>query len=62
MTRPAQKRKRRGIILSSSGLQRLQNAQEQSAITENDGYAYTLEQLSSLTIGFIILVTINQLS
>lgn len=49
MARPDQKRKRRGVLLSSGGLQRLQNAQEQSAITENDGYAYTLEQLSNLT-------------
>lgn len=49
MTRVAQKRRRRGVILSSSGLQRLQNAQEQSAIAANDGYAYTLEQLSHLT-------------
>lgn len=49
MARTATKRKRRGIVLSPSGLQRLQNAQEQSAITANDGYAYTLEQLSHLT-------------
>jgi hypothetical protein len=49
MNKTAQKRKRRGVMLSSSGLQRLQDAQEQFAITENDGYAYTLEQLSNLT-------------
>lgn len=50
MTSPAQKFKRkRGVILSPQGLQRLQAAQEQLAITTNDGSAYTLEQLSSLT-------------
>jgi WD40 repeat protein len=49
MAGPAQKRKRRGVILSSWGLQRLQEAQEQSAIATNEGYAYTLEQLSDLT-------------
>jgi WD40 repeat protein/transcriptional regulator with XRE-family HTH domain len=46
---PAHKRKRRGLTISSSGLQRLQDAQEQSAIAANGGYAYTLEQLSDLT-------------
>lgn len=50
MTKPAQKSKRkRGVILSPYGLQRLQEAQEQSAIVTNGGYAYTLEQLSNLT-------------
>ncbi|MCU0568612.1 MAG: hypothetical protein MUF49_18695 [Oculatellaceae cyanobacterium Prado106] len=49
MTKPIQNRKRRGIILSPWGLQRLQEAQEQSAKLSNGGYAYTLEQLSSLT-------------
>lgn len=49
MTKSAQKRKRRGVILSSWGLQRLQDAQEQLAIAKNRGYAYTLEQLSELT-------------
>ncbi|GAB4376184.1 MAG: NB-ARC domain-containing protein [Elainellaceae cyanobacterium] len=49
MTKPAQKRKRRGAILSDLGLQRLQDAQEQAAITANGGYAYTLEELSNLT-------------
>ncbi|NJL41926.1 MAG: hypothetical protein HC899_38675, partial [Leptolyngbyaceae cyanobacterium SM1_4_3] len=48
MTKTAQ-RKRRGVILSSQGLQRLQEAQEQLAIAKNGGYAYTLEQLSDLT-------------
>lgn len=49
MTRSTPKRKRRGVILSSVGFQRLQEAQEQSAIVNNKGYAYTLEQLSELT-------------
>lgn len=49
MTQPAQKRKRRGVILSTYGWQRLQDAQEQLAITKNGGYAYTLEELSNVT-------------
>jgi len=49
MTKLAQKRKRRGVMLSATGWQRLQDAQERAATTDNDGYAYTLEQLSSLT-------------
>ena len=49
MNKLPQKRKRRGVILSDWGLQRLQNTQEQLAITENGGYAYTLERLSDLT-------------
>jgi hypothetical protein len=42
MAQPAQKRKRRGVILSTYGWQRLQDAQEQLAISKNGGYAYTL--------------------
>jgi WD40 repeat protein len=49
MAKPAQKRKRRGVVLSPLGWQRLQEAQEQFAIAANDGYAYTLEQLSERT-------------
>ncbi|MCC3600631.1 MULTISPECIES: NACHT domain-containing protein [unclassified Microcoleus] len=49
MTKLPQKRKRRGVILSDWGLQRLQNTQEQLAIAENGGSAYTLERLSNLT-------------
>ena len=49
MAQPAQKRKRRGVILSTYGWQRLQDAQEQLAISKNGGYAYTLEELSNLT-------------
>jgi WD40 repeat protein/transcriptional regulator with XRE-family HTH domain len=47
--KPAQRRKRRGVILSPWGLQRFQAAQEQLASIANGGYAYTLEQLSDLT-------------
>jgi WD40 repeat protein len=49
MAKPAQKRKRRGVVLSPLGWQRLQEAQEQLAIAANDGYAYTLEHLSEFT-------------
>jgi hypothetical protein len=49
MAKPAQKRKRRGVVLSPLGWQRLQEAQEQLAIAANSGYAYTLGQLSELT-------------
>jgi WD40 repeat protein len=49
MAKPAQKRKRRGVVLSPLGWQRLQEAQEQLAIAANGGYAYTLEQLSERT-------------
>jgi WD40 repeat protein/transcriptional regulator with XRE-family HTH domain len=49
MTKPVQKRKRRGVMLSPWGMQRLQDAQDQLAIAANGGYAYTLEQLSELT-------------
>src|SRR5512139_1328646 len=49
MNSTTQKRKRRGVTLSPLGLQRLQDAQEKFAIKKNDGYAYTLEELSHLT-------------
>jgi WD40 repeat protein len=49
MTKLPKKRKRRGVILSDWGLQRFQNTQEQLAIAENGGFAYTLERLSNLT-------------
>jgi WD40 repeat protein len=49
MTKLAQKRKRRGVILSDWGLQRFRDAQEQLAIAKNGGSAYTLERLSNLT-------------
>jgi WD40 repeat protein/transcriptional regulator with XRE-family HTH domain len=49
MSKSASKRKRRGVILSPTGLQRLQDAQEQFAVIHNNGYPYTLEKLSDLT-------------
>jgi hypothetical protein len=45
---PAQKR-RRGVILSSQGWQRLQAAEYLSAARDNGGNPYTLEQLSDRT-------------
>lgn len=45
---PSQKR-RRGVILSSQGLQRLQAAEYLSAARDNAGNPYTLEQLSDRT-------------
>ncbi|RUT00068.1 hypothetical protein DSM107003_06510 [Trichormus variabilis SAG 1403-4b] len=44
----AQKR-RRGVVLSSQGWQRLQAAEYLSAVRENSGHPYTLEQLSDRT-------------
>ncbi|MEG3844389.1 WD40 repeat domain-containing protein, partial [Microcoleus sp. herbarium14] len=49
MNKLPKKRKRRGVILSDWGLQRFQDTQEQLAIAENGGSAYTLERLSNLT-------------
>ncbi len=49
MNKLPKKRKRRGVILSDWGLQRFQDTQEQLAIAENGGSAYTLEGLSNLT-------------
>jgi WD40 repeat protein/transcriptional regulator with XRE-family HTH domain len=42
-------KRRRGVVLSPHGLERLQEAQEQIAGKMSGGYAYTLEQLSELT-------------
>jgi transcriptional regulator with XRE-family HTH domain len=42
-------KRRRGVILSSHGWQRLQAAEQLSAIRENSGRPYTLEQLSERT-------------
>ncbi len=42
MNKLPKKRKRRGVILSDWGLQRFQDTQEQLAIAENGGSAYTL--------------------
>ncbi|EAW34282.1 hypothetical protein [Lyngbya sp. PCC 8106] len=45
---PEPKRKR-GVILSSKGWQRLQAAEHLSSVRENAGHGYTLEQLSTHT-------------
>lgn len=42
-------KRKRGVLLSSQGWQRLQAAEHLSAIRENMGRAYTLEQLSDRT-------------
>jgi WD40 repeat protein len=47
--KPQSLKRKRGVILSDWGLQRLQAAQEQLEITANQGDRYTLEQLSLLT-------------
>jgi hypothetical protein len=48
-SKPQPLKRKRGVILSNWGLQRLQAAQEQLEITANQGDRYTLEQLSHLT-------------
>jgi WD40 repeat protein/transcriptional regulator with XRE-family HTH domain len=47
--KPQIPKRRRGVILSAWGLQRLQDAQEQLEETTNYGDRFTLEQLSQLT-------------
>ena len=42
-------KRKRGIILSSEGWQRLNQAQKKSEIQQNGGFAYTLEDLSEMT-------------
>ena len=42
-------KRRRGVILSSQGWQRLQTAQHLSSIRHNQGKPYTLEQLTEIT-------------
>ena len=42
-------KRKRGIIISSEGWQRLHSAQRESEIEQNDGLSYTLEQLSDMT-------------
>jgi WD40 repeat protein len=50
MAKPTRKLKRkRGVILSPQGWQRLQEAQEQSEMKANNRTPYTLEDLSALT-------------
>ncbi|MEA5505073.1 NB-ARC domain-containing protein [Halotia wernerae UHCC 0503] len=48
MELPKQKR-RRGVILSLPGFQKLQEARHQAEILENDGAKFTLEELSNRT-------------
>jgi class 3 adenylate cyclase len=42
-------KRKRGVILTQRGWQRLQTAQSQSEIQENDGVAYTLEEIGERT-------------
>ncbi len=46
---PFPERRRRGVILSPQGWKRLQQAEQQAAQRDNQGYPYTLEQLSLIT-------------
>ncbi|PSB16551.1 hypothetical protein C7B65_21280 [Phormidesmis priestleyi ULC007] len=46
---PQQIKRKRGIILSSKGWQRLQNAEQQSVSQNNLGKAFTLQELSERT-------------
>lgn len=46
---PKKSRRKRGVILSPVGWQRLQAAQQQSENTANSGHSYTLEDLQELT-------------
>lgn len=51
MTQPQQtkQRRRRGVILTSEGLNKLKQAKAQAEDQENNGYRYTLEALSQRT-------------
>ena len=42
-------RRKRGVILTTKGLQKLQEAKRQSEAKENFGNSYTLEEMSTLT-------------
>lgn len=42
-------KRRRGVLLSFQGWQRLQSAEQLAAVKQNGGNAFTLEQLSALT-------------
>ncbi len=42
-------RRKRGVVLSFQGWQRLQSAEQLLALQQNDGKPYTLEQLSQIT-------------
>ncbi|ABW31152.1 WD40 domain-containing protein [Acaryochloris marina] len=50
MTNPQKpSKRRRGVILTAAGWQRLQTAQQQSELTHNGGNPYTVEDLNELT-------------
>lgn len=49
LRQPQKFKRKRGVILSPWGLQRLQEAQEELEIKAHDSYPYTLEELSVLT-------------
>ena len=46
---PKRSKRKRGVVLSLAGLQRLQDAQERSEIESNGAHPYTLEELHGLT-------------
>ncbi len=46
---PKQSKRKRGVFLSPAGWQRLQSAERQAEIRNNDGAPYTLEAISTLT-------------
>ena len=47
--KPKKQRRRRGVILTKSGLEKLQNAKIEAEFAENKGNRYTLEALSERT-------------
>ncbi|MBW4466444.1 MAG: AAA-like domain-containing protein [Pegethrix bostrychoides GSE-TBD4-15B] len=49
MSEPSNPKRKRGVLLSSQGWQRLQAAEHLAAIQQNEGRAYSLEQLSQQT-------------
>lgn len=48
-TRPSKRRRRRGVILTTTGLERLKSAKADAECYENRGQRYTLEALSERT-------------
>lgn len=46
---PPKRRRRRGVILTEKGLQKLESAKADAEFTENSGHRYTLEALSERT-------------
>ncbi|MGK7942807.1 MAG: AAA-like domain-containing protein [Crocosphaera sp.] len=47
--KPKKQRRRRGVILTENGLEKLQNAKNEAEFAENHGNRYTLEALSEKT-------------